>query len=88
MISLMREALRRNTEFYQTSQNMYGTPQARAPEHGTGPKERLAGPRGMDPLGPVPEYLLLHNSLARGSPNDYFMPFITLLDPNGNILKV
>ena len=22
-----------------------------------------------------------------GSPNDYFMPFITLLDPNGDILK-
>ena len=46
--------------------NLCGTPQARAPERGTGPKERLAGPRGMDPLGPVPEYLILHHSRARG----------------------
>ena len=46
--------------------DMCGTPQARAPELGTGPKERMAGPRGMDPLGPVPEYLILHHSWARG----------------------
>ena len=34
---------------------MCSTPWARAPERGTGPRERMAGPRGMDPLGPVPE---------------------------------
>ena len=46
--------------------NMCGTPQARAPERGAGLKEQVAGPRGMDPLGPVPEYLILHHSWARG----------------------
>ena len=46
--------------------NIRGTPQAWAPERGTGPKERVAGPRGMDPLGPVPEYLISHHSWARG----------------------
>ena len=46
--------------------NMCGSPQARAPERGTGPKEQVAGPRGMDPLVPVPEYLILHHSWSRG----------------------
>ena len=45
---------------------MSGTPQARAPEQGTGPKERVAGPRGMDPLGPVPEYFSLDDSPLLG----------------------
>ena len=31
----------------------------------TGPKERVAGPRGMDPLGPVSEYLILHHFWSR-----------------------
>ena len=47
----------------------------------------MVGPRGMDTLGPVPESLILHHSWAKGVSQWLFMPFIALLDPNGNILK-
>jgi hypothetical protein len=44
---------------------MCGTSKARAPDRGTGPKERVAGPRVMETLGPCPEYLILHYSWAQ-----------------------
>ena len=58
-----------------------GTPQARAPERGTSRKERVAGPRGMDTLGPVPEYLILHHSWARGVSQLLFYAIYHIIRP-------
>ena len=47
-------------------QQMCGTPQARAPERGTGPMARVAVSRGMDTLNPGPRVFDIASFLGKG----------------------
>ena len=62
-------------------QHLCGTPWARAPEVGTGPREQETGPRGIDPLGLVPEDLILHNYLAKGGSQWLFYAIYYIIKP-------